>query len=59
MKNHMFVVAFTVESERDWDKLSKLEMVAGMIKRIDSLIDHWEPDAFEWSDTYEFEEEDK
>lgn len=57
MKNHMFVVAFTVESERDHDKLSKLEMVGGMMKRAVDLIGHWEPEAFEWSDTYEFEEE--
>jgi len=60
--NHALDVAFTVISEEeDWQKLTEKEMLAGLAKRLASLM-AGEPgtidECFGYSDTYELTEEE-
>jgi ABC-type nitrate/sulfonate/bicarbonate transport system substrate-binding protein len=58
MYNHMFDVAFTVDTETaDPNKVTVDEMLKGLEKRIQYLRDNPEEamEAFGYSDTYDYE----
>jgi len=60
MKNIMMDVAFTIETEKEFEKLTKDEIISALLIRVSQLILNWEPEAIGFSDEYredEFNEE--
>ena len=56
MRNMLLDVAFSLETEREFSCLTKDEVITALLKRIASLVEHWEPDAFGFCDEYELED---
>ncbi len=53
MKNIMIDMAFSVETDNEFEKLTQIEILAALFGRIQSLIQCWEPEAFGFCDEYE------
>jgi tRNA(Ile2) C34 agmatinyltransferase TiaS len=58
MKNIMMTVAFTIETEKDFEDLTQAEIIGALAQRMSSLLTHWEPEAIEWCDEYEIQDTD-
>ena len=53
MKNIMFDVAATIESENSFEDLTTLELVTAVRKRLDQILADDDSGAFGFSDEYE------
>jgi len=59
MQNHMFDVAFSLESTNEWGDVTNGEMITALAKRLDALREEYRftrdkphDDAFGYSDSY-------
>ncbi len=57
LRNYMIDVAFEIESRKEFEDLTKEEILAGLAKRVESLTKNWDPDAFGLCDEHEVNEE--
>lgn len=59
MNNHMFDVAFSIDSDKDWEEISAEELLEALQKRIDYLKNHEDEvlDACQIVDSVQFEED--
>ena len=60
LQNHMFDVAFSLESTNKWEDVTNGEMIVALAKRLDALREEYRftrdkshDDAFGYSDSYE------
>jgi len=59
LQNHMFDVAFTLVSPKDWEDITNGELITALAKRLDALREEYRftrdkphDDAFGYSDSY-------
>tara|TARA_S200002703_G_scaffold104970_1_gene91073 strand:+ start:359 stop:574 length:216 start_codon:yes stop_codon:yes gene_type:complete len=63
LQNHMFDVAFTLESTNDWRQVTNGEVITALAKRLDALREEYKDsrdrvhgEAFGYSDSYDVRE---
>ena len=49
-------ISFSIETENSFEKVTQAEVYAGILKRLASLMECWEPEAIGFIDEYEVED---
>lgn len=55
LRNIEIDVAFSIETEKKFEDLTKDELLAALLQRVVSLMENFEPDAFGFVDEYQFQ----
>lgn len=56
MKNIAMDIAFTIETEKNFEELTAIEVLSALLERITRLMNCWEADAIGFCDEYEMGE---